>query len=172
MSKFIDSHRDQLTLPPPTNLSPFLWPLIYLNLDSLLSLLQNNPVLAIIDFFSDVIEKIENLRDYGFGGSWFDSLESLIADNVQYDDEHLKKLKDKERELKGAKDFACQQLNMIRTKQQKIDDLTSEHAEILRYRVKWFKRQRKLVEPELANLMEKMKAVYGARNSFNFFYPS
>lgn len=102
LSKFIDSHRDQLTLPP-TNLSPFLWPLIYLNLDSLLSLLQNNPVLAIIDFFSyDVIEKIENLRDYGFGGSWFDSLESLIADNVQYDHEHLEKLKDKERELKRA----------------------------------------------------------------------
>lgn len=75
-----------------------------------------------------------------FGGSLFDSFESLIADNVQYDDERLKKLKDKERELKRGKDFVCHLLNMISAKQQKTD-LTSEHAEILPYRVKWFKRQ-------------------------------
>jgi hypothetical protein len=165
-AEFIATHRDQITLPPPSEdcCESFL------ELYCLIDHLRRLPILEIIDYLSfQVTLTIRKLKLAKFGGSWFDSLESLIANNLQYNSEHLLQLGDRENELKSESSIVGDRLVIFGDMQQR-GGLTSERAKILRYRLKWFEKQEKLIKSELAAIIEKRNAISQARNSLNFFY--
>ncbi|GAU12760.1 hypothetical protein TSUD_122530 [Trifolium subterraneum] len=169
--KFISTNRERITLPTVKNAEPFCWSLTYLI--SLLILLRDNSLLDIINVLpSDVIQIIISLRGFKFGGSWFDSLESILADNVQNNMSYLIIMEARERKLKRDYNYACHQLQMYRDHLENTDlNLTSEQTDSVHDRIKFFEQQREEFEPGLANIMEQLKVIYDARKSLNFFYP-
>jgi hypothetical protein len=85
----------------------------YTDLAYLLILLRDNSIINIIDVScSFVIEKIRKLRRDKFAGSWFDSLESIIVDNVQHDEATWEKLERREGNLKLQNCIASERLRL------------------------------------------------------------
>jgi chromosome segregation ATPase len=100
-----------------------------------------------------------------FAGSWFDSLESIIVNNVQHDEATWEKLERREGNLKLENCIACERLEYQKT------DLTSDHVDMLHHQIKCLEQQTKELESEIANIMEKKKITSQARKSLNLFYP-
>ncbi|KAK2404919.1 hypothetical protein QL285_054220 [Trifolium repens] len=119
LSKFLTVHRDEITLPTEEpSFLPF-WDeqesLNFGKLAYLLRYLKNSPVLAIIDYTpSSVINAVEQLQAFNFGGSWLDSLRSLIVDNVQNNIFQLEKLKSRKEELKTDFRVVCARLKFFK----------------------------------------------------------
>ncbi|GAU15456.1 hypothetical protein TSUD_44930 [Trifolium subterraneum] len=163
LSKFIATHRQEITLPTDQWPETYVWN--YSELVYLLRLLHNNSLLYIIDFHrSFVIQTIKKLRGFNFGGPWFDSLQTILVDNVQNNHIYLENLKDQELKLRCEKNILCQVFQI-----ENKTDLTSEAAHT---RIKCFQQQTNELESQIANIMQQRKIIFDVRNSLNFFYPA
>jgi hypothetical protein len=81
---------------------------------------------------SDVIQIIRKLRACIFAGSWFDSLETIIVDNVQNDQSYMTKIEVLERKLKRGYNYACHRLQVYRTDLHNTNlNLTSEQTDMM-----------------------------------------
>jgi hypothetical protein len=159
LANFIATHRDQITLPT------FEWDELdsgnFFDLASILRLLNDTPFMNIVDYHScSVIERIERLQCYKFGGSWLESLKSLIADNEKNNVVNLEILRVKKHKLKYDCDVMRLRVNRIRGNVKKPREEEQWEAE-------W------LLTNKFDSVVQKMKAVSGARKSLKkFFYPT
>lgn len=168
LSTFITTHRDQITLPAVEWDELQCWN--FTELAGLLRYLKNKSILTIIDFTASlVICKVDRLLLYNFGGSWLYSLRSLVVDNFPNILSQLEKVVSRMEELKTDLRLVSARLEAYKVAHKNCDNHSMDLHMLIK-RIKWFEHQRKLVNSELAELTEKVKAVWDARESLKFFY--